>query len=82
MHRPVDGACLVSYNCFGAGVCMCACLCVYVCLPPRLIITSDIKFTLYDWLTKFYSCYMANVVGIVDGRGLDVDTCRGNCVAQ
>ena len=33
-------------------------------------------WTLYDWLNKFYSCYMATVVGIVDGRDLGTDTCR------
>ena len=32
----------------------------------------------YDWLNKFYSCYMATVVGIVDGHGLGIDTCHGS----
>ena len=47
---------------------------MFVCLPLRLIITSGVIFTLYDWLTKFYSCYMATVVGIVDGCDLGIDT--------
>ena len=52
---------------------------MYACLCVRpLIITSGVIFTLYDWLTKFYSCYMATVISIVDGRGLGIDTCRGN----
>ena len=29
--------------------------------------------TLHDWLSKFFSCYMAVVVGIVNGRGLGID---------
>ena len=32
----------------------------------------------YDWLNKFNSCYMATAVGIVDGRGLGIDTCHGS----
>ena len=32
----------------------------------------------YDCLNKFYSCFMATVVGIVNGRGLGIDTCHGN----
>ena len=33
-------------------------------------------WTSYDWLTKFYSFYMATVVVIGDGRGLRIKTCR------
>ena len=29
--------------------------------------------TPYDWLNKFYSYYMATVVGIVNGHGLGID---------
>ena len=32
----------------------------------------------YDWLNKFYSCYMARVAIIVNGHGLDLDMRRGN----
>ena len=28
----------------------------------------------YDWLNKFYSCYMATVIVIVNGRGLGIGT--------
>ena len=30
------------------------------------------------WINKFYSCYMATVVGIINGRGLDIDMHHGN----
>ena len=55
------------------------CLHVCVCPPPRLIITSGVMWCdmdPYDWLNKFYSCYMAAVVVIVNGRGLGIDTRR------
>ena len=31
----------------------------------------------YDWLNKFYRCYKANVVGIIDGRGLGINMHHG-----
>ena len=31
----------------------------------------------YDWLNKFYSCYIPIVAGIVNGHGLGIDTCHG-----
>ena len=54
----------------GLSVCVCVCVCVCMCMcpPPRLLITSD------DWLNKLCSCYMAIVVIILNGRGLDIDT--------
>ena len=51
-----------------------------VCLRPRLLITSGMMWhdmKPYDWLNKFYSCYMAIVVSIVNGCGLGIDTRRG-----
>ena len=36
--------------------------------------TSGVIWTSYDWLNKFYSCYMATVVAIVNGRGLSIGT--------
>ena len=57
---------------------VCVRVCVCVCPPPGLLITSGMILTLYDWLTKFYSCYMATVVGIVDGHGLGIYMHRGN----
>ena len=37
---------------------------------PRLLITCGVMWTPYDWLIKLYSCCMAAVVVINDGRGL------------
>ena len=47
---------------------MCVCVCLFVCSPPRLLITSGTIWTPYDWLNKFYSCYIATVVVIVNGH--------------
>ena len=60
-------------------VCMrvCVCVCVCVCPPLRLLIISGVIWTRYDWLNKFYSCYMAIVAVIINGCGLVIDTrCR------
>ena len=60
-------------------VCVCVCMCACVCPPPRLLITSGVMWRdmdPYDWLNKFYSCYMATVVVIVNGRGLGIGTRR------
>ena len=59
-------------------MCVCVCVCVCVCPPPRLLITSGMILTPYDWLNKFCNCYMAIVVGINNGHGLGIDTHRGN----
>ena len=48
--------------------------CVYVCPRPRLLITSGVIWTSYDCLNKFYSCYMATIAVIVNGRGLGINT--------
>ena len=53
---------------------LCGCLYACVCPPPRLLITSGVIWTPYDWLNKFYSRYMEIVVVIVNGRGLGIDT--------
>ena len=47
-----------------ASVCEClyACVCLHVCLPPKLVITSGMIWTPYDWSNKFYGFYMAAVV--------------------
>ena len=45
---------------------------VCVCPRPRLLITSGVIWTSYNWLNKFYSCYMVTVVIIVNGRGLSI----------
>ena len=59
-------------------VCMCACVSVCVCVPLSLLITSGKIWTPYDWLNKFYSCYMAIVVCVVDGCGFGIDTRHRN----
>ena len=60
-------------------VCVCVCLCVCVCPRPRLLITSGViwrDMNLIRLVKKFYSCYMATIVVIVNGRGLSIDTRR------
>ena len=44
-----------------------------VCPPPRLLVTSSVMWTPYDWLNKFYSCYMVVVVIIDDWHGLRIE---------
>ena len=60
--------------CVCVFVCVCVCVCVCVSLPPRLLITSGVIWTSYDWLNKFYSCCMATIVVIVNGHGLSIGT--------
>ena len=67
--------------CVCACVCVCVCMCVCMCVStPRLLITSGMMWhdiwTPYDWLNKFYSCYMATVVTIINGRTLGIGMCR------
>ena len=85
VRRPQADADLVSLNCFCAYVyicvclfvCVCVCVCVCVSPPLRLLITSGVIWTPSDRLNKFYSCYIANVVVIVNERGLGIGThCR------
>ena len=59
-----------------AGMGVCVCVCVYLC--PRLLITSGVIWTSYDWLHKFYSCYMATVVIVINGCGLGIGMHRGH----
>ena len=49
------------------------CLCMCVCPPPRLSMTSGVICTQYDWLNKFYSFYMEAVVDIVSRSSLCTD---------
>ena len=54
-------------------------VCVCVCLSaPRLLITSGVIQTPYDWLNKFYGFYMTAVVGIVSGCDVSIHTRRGD----
>ena len=49
-----------------------------MCLPQRLLITSGMIWISYDWLNKFYSFYMAAVVGIISRHGLRNQRCYRN----
>ena len=40
--------------------------------------TSGVIWTPNVWLNKFYSCYMATAVGIINGHGLSIDMHGGN----
>ena len=51
------------------SVCVLACVCV--CPRPRLLITSGVMWRDID-LIWFYSCYIATVVVIINGRGLGI----------
>ena len=59
-------------------VCVCMCVCLYrcVCLSLRLLITSGMMWHDIDSIRLvkqvLYSCYMATVVIIVNGRGLGI----------
>ena len=61
---------------------MCVCVCartrVCVCPPLRLLMTSGVMWTPYDWLNMFYSYYMTTVAIIINGHGLGIDTHHGN----
>ena len=63
--------------CACISVRMYVCMCMYMCV--RLLIISGMIWTPYDWLNKFYSCYMAAVIIINDGRGLGVEV---HCKSQ
>ena len=70
-HQPVARTWFLKIASVWMPVCVFAC----VCPPPKLLITSGVIWTPYDWLNKFYSCYMTIVVGIINGCGLGIDTC-------
>ena len=46
-------------------------MCLYMS-APEAINNSGVIWTSYDLLNKLYSCYMATVVVIVNGRGLGI----------
>ena len=45
-------------------------VCMFVCPPMRLLITSGVIRTPCHWLHKFYSFYMAAAVNIISRCGL------------
>ena len=63
------------------SVCIHACVCVSMFVCPRpysVLIIRGMILTLYDWLNKFYSLYMAAVVGIVSRPGLSIEVHHRN----
>ena len=46
---------------------------ICMCLPPMLLITSGVIWIQYDWLNKFFSFYMAVVVGIISRHDLRIE---------
>ena len=56
-------------------------MCMFMCVSaPKVLISSGVTWLNIDfiWLTKFYSCHVATVVSIVDGRDLAIHTHLGN----
>ena len=54
-------------------------VCVFECVfPPRLLITSDVIWTPYDWSNKFCWFYMKTVVGIFSRYALRNEACCRN----
>ena len=56
---------------------MCVCVFVCVCLPPRLLITSGMMWRDMDLIRlvkQVLQLYMATVVVIVNGHGLEIGT--------
>ena len=45
------------------------CVCLHVYAPLKLLITNGMIWPPHDWLNKFYSFYVAGVVGIVIRHG-------------
>ena len=72
-HVPGFLELLLSVN-----VCMRVRVCLHVCPPPRLLITSGVIWTPYDWSKKLYSFYMAAEVNIDSGCDVSMHTCLGN----
>ena len=48
-------------------------VCMSLCPPPRLSITSGMIFTPYDWLNKIYSFYTEAAMIIGSGNGLRIE---------
>ena len=59
-------------------MCVCVCMCVSVCVSPHEAIISYVIQTMYDWLNKFYSFYIAAVVSSVSRCDLSIDVCHRN----
>ena len=59
------------------GLSLCVFMCVCMCVSaPMLLITSGMIWHDMNHIrlvNKFYSCYYANVVDIINGHGLNID---------
>ena len=53
-------------------------MCVFVCPPPRLLITSGVMWHDMDLILLVYSFYIAVVVSIISGCGFSIDVCHRN----
>ena len=50
-------------------------MCVFVYLPPKLLITGGLMWLNmdpHDWLKRLYRFYMAAIVSIISRRGLRI----------
>ena len=45
-------------------------------MPEAL--TGGMIWTPYNWFNNFYSSYIATIVILVNGRGLEIGMCRGH----
>ena len=59
-------------------VTMRVCVCVFASKAIDNYIYSDVIRIPYNWLNKFYSCYMASVAVIVNEHGVSIDMCHEN----
>ena len=57
---------------------MCVYMCVYVSTPEAINNQWHDMDSIYDWLNKFYSFYMAAVVSIISRHGLSIDAYHRN----
>ena len=64
--------------CVCVRACLSVCLSVCLCPPLKLLITGGVILTLCDCLNKFYSFYVAIVIGIISRRDLSIDACHEN----
>ena len=66
------------YRLILSAKCVYVCVCMSVCPPPRLVITSGVMWTPYDWLNKYHSFCMAAIVNIISRHGLRIEAHRRN----
>ena len=75
MCRPAHAWFLKLFLCGHLYVCLC------VCLPQSVLITSDMiamKSSSYDWFNRLYGFYIVAIVGIVSKCGLTIEVCHRN----